>query len=146
MRLVLDTNVVVAAFRSDRGASQRLLLAALDREFVMLLSVPLILEYEAVLKRPEQRFVSGVMPDQVDAVMDALTAVAEPVRMAFHWRPILKDPADEMVLETAVNGRADRLVTFNMRHLAHAALMFGVRVDRPREIWRELRKGFHEKK
>jgi putative PIN family toxin of toxin-antitoxin system len=138
---VLDTDVVVAAFRSDQGASRQLLLAALDREFVMLLSVPLMLEYESVLKRPEHPSAAGLATEQVDAVLDALAAVAEPVQLAFHWRPTLNDPSDEMVLEAAVNGSADGLVTFNLKHFGKAADRFGIQVSRPGETWTELRRG-----
>ncbi len=146
MRLVLDTDVVVAAFRSDRGASRQLLLAALDRRIVILVSVPLMLEYEAVLTRPEQLNETGLTAEESNAVLDALAAVIEPVRLRFLWRPRLKDPADEMVLETAVNGRADCLVTFNLRHLAKAANEFGIRVSPPGEVWREIKGVRHEKK
>ena len=139
MRLVLDTDVMVAALRSDRGASRQLLLAALEREVVMLVSVPLMIEYEAVLKRPEHLDVIGVTSDEIDTVLDALASVIEPVQLRFLWRPTLKDPSDEMVLETAVNGRADRLVTFNLRHLGQAAREFGMSADIPGAIWREIR-------
>jgi len=138
MRVVLDTDVLVAAFRSDQGASRQLLLAALDRRFVMLVSVPLMLEYEAVLTRQEHLTAAGITADDVNTVLDALAAVIEPVRLAFLWRPRLKDAADEMVLETAVNGTANRLVTFNLKHLGEAALEFGVRAMRPGEAWREM--------
>lgn len=146
VRLVLDTDVIVAAFRSDRGASRRLLLAALDRKVAMLVSVPLMLEYEAILKRPEQLTAIDLSADEVDAVLDAVAAVAEPVRLAFLWRPQLRDPSDEMVLETAVNGRADRVVTFNLRHLGEAARAFGIGVKSPGEAWREVQRREHEKK
>ncbi|MFB3825127.1 MAG: putative toxin-antitoxin system toxin component, PIN family [Bryobacteraceae bacterium] len=75
---------------------------------------------------------------------DALAGVAIPVHLRFLWRPRLKDPADEMVLETAVNGGADWLITFDVRHLAGAARDFGIRVLRPCDAWREIRS--HEKK
>jgi hypothetical protein len=65
----------------------------------------------------------------MNAILDAVAAVAEPVRLRFLWRPQLKDPADEMVLETAVNGIADRLVAFNLRHLKPAAKKFGIVAD-----------------
>jgi putative PIN family toxin of toxin-antitoxin system len=146
VRLVFDTDVIVAAFRSDRGASRQLLLAALDRKVVMLVSVPLMIEYEAVLKRPEQLEVIGVTSAEIDTVLDALAAVMEPVRLRFLWRPTLKDPSDEMALETAVNGQADRLVTFNLRHLGQAAQKFGIRADVPGATWREIRGREHEKK
>lgn len=140
LRLVLDPDVVLAAFRSDKGASRRLLLAGLDRKVTMLASVPLILEYESVLKRPEHLAAIGLTTEEVDTVLDALALVIEPVRLAFLWRPQLRDPNDEMVLETAVNGQADRLATFNVRHLAAAAREFGVRAGLPGEIWREVQR------
>jgi len=118
MRLVLDTDVVVAALRSDQGASRQLLLAALDRRIVIVASVPLMLEYEAVLTRPEQLAQTGLTVEETNAVLDALAALIEPVALRFLWRPQLKDPSDEMVLETAVNGLVDRLATFNVRHLS----------------------------
>ena len=130
----------MAGLRSDRGASRQLLISALDREIEMLVSVPLMVEYEAVLTRPEHLDASGLTSRQVNEVLDALARVLIPVPLRFLWRPRLKDPADEMVLETAVNGAADRLVTFNVRHLAVAAREFGVRVLRPPEMWKEVRR------
>jgi putative PIN family toxin of toxin-antitoxin system len=142
--LVLDTDVVVASLRSDRGASRRLLIGALDCAFEVLASVPLIIEYEAVLTRPEHLDASGLTLRQMNEVLDALVRVSIPVHLWFLWRPRLKDPADEMVLETAVNGEADWLVTFNVRHLADAAREFGIRVMRPCDAWMEIRR--YEKK
>jgi putative PIN family toxin of toxin-antitoxin system len=144
MRVVLDTDVMVAAFRSDRGASRRLLLSALDGGFDLLASVPLMLEYEAVLTRPGHLLAIGLDAGEVNAVVDALANIAVPVAFRFLWRPRLKDPADEMVLETAVNGSADWLVTFNTRHLAEGARDFGIRVMRPVEAWKQVQG--HEKK
>lgn len=144
MRLVLDTDVIVAALRSDRGASRRLLISALDGGFDLLVSVPLMIEYEAVLTRPEHLAAIGLAAAEVNAVLDAVAKVAIPVVFRFLWRPRLKDPADEMVLETAVNGNADWLITFNTRHLADAAGDFGIRVLRPVEAWKQVHK--HEKK
>ena len=146
MRLVLDTDVLVAAFRSDQGASRQLLLAALDRRIVMLVSVPLMLEYEAVLARQEHLAAAGITMDDVNTVLDAMARVIEPVRLSFLWRPRLKDAADEMVLETAVNGMADRLVTFNLKHLSEVASEFGIRAVRPGEVWREVAEKQNEKK
>jgi putative PIN family toxin of toxin-antitoxin system len=147
MRLVLDTDVLVAALRSDRGASRQLLLFALERRFVLLASVPLMLEYEAVLTRPEQLAKTGLNARETNAILDALAAVMdEPVNLRFLWRPRLKDPADEMVLDTVVNGHADRLVTFNVRHLGEAAAEFGIHTGPPGEILREIRGVKHEKK
>jgi len=121
-----------------------LLIGALDRAFDVLASVPLIIEYEAVLTRPEHLAASGLTSREMNEVLDALVRVSVPVPFWFLWRPRLKDPADEMVLETAVSGEADRLVTFDVRHLAAAAREFGIRVLRPCDAWKEIQR--HEKK
>lgn len=145
MRIVLDTDVMVAALRSDRGASRQLLLAALARRITILVSVPLMLEYEAVLTRPEQLDNNGLTIEDTNVVLDALAAVIEPVTLRFLWRPQLKDPGDEMVLDTAVNGYADRLATINVRHLKQSAMSFGIQAKPPGEIWREIEGAKHEK-
>jgi putative PIN family toxin of toxin-antitoxin system len=108
MRLVLDTDLMVAAMRSHSGASRQLLSAAFDRRLVLVVSAALMLEYEAVLTRPEHMYALGVTPAEVNVILDAVIAVAEPIATRFLWRPQLKDPGDEMVLEAAVNGGADR--------------------------------------
>ena len=115
MRYVLDTNVVVAGLRSPSGASAALLDHALSERFTLLLSVALTLEYEAVCCDPAQRIASGLSEEEVLTIVSALCAVCEPVDVRYLWRPQLRDPADEMVFETAVNGRADALVTFNRK-------------------------------
>jgi predicted nucleic acid-binding protein len=116
------------------------LLGVLEGKFEVLVSVPLIIEYEAVLTRPEHLEASGLTSRQVNEVLDALVKVAIPVYLRFLWRPRLKDPADEMVLETAVNGGADWLVTFNLRHLAEPASEFGIRAAQPGDAWREIKR------
>jgi putative PIN family toxin of toxin-antitoxin system len=135
---VLDTDVLVAAFRSEAGASRRILLAALDRRFELLISVPLMLEYEAVLSRPEHLSVSGASVEDVGDVLDSLALVGKRVKFAFRWRPALPDPNDDMVLETAVNGRARAIVTFNQRDFNPVAGRFGCEVMRPGEFLRVL--------
>ena len=111
----------------------------------MLASVPLMLECEAVLTRPEQLDKIGLSAPEINVVLDTLASVIEPVPLHFVWRPRLKDPADEMVLDTAVNGHADRLATFNLRHLRNAAMEFGIRADRPGAILGEFEENEHEK-
>ncbi|MEO8660611.1 MAG: putative toxin-antitoxin system toxin component, PIN family [Bryobacteraceae bacterium] len=140
MRLVLDTDVLVAALRSDKGASRQLVALALDRKIELLVSVPLMVEYQAVLTRPEHLTASGLTAADVNEILDGIAGAITPVRLRFLWRPKLSDPADEMVLETAVNGGADSLVTFNIRHLAVAARGFGIRVMRPADALKEYRR------
>jgi putative PIN family toxin of toxin-antitoxin system len=135
---VLDTDVLVAAFRSAAGASRQILLAALAGRFRLLLSVPLMFEYEAVLSRPEHLAASGANAEDVSDVLDGLAAVGQHVKLAFRWRPALRDPNDDMVLETAVNGQADGIVTFNAQDFRPVAGRFGCRVMRPGEFLRLL--------
>jgi len=101
---VLDSTVLVAALRSDQGASRQLVVAALGRKFTLLLSVPLIIEYESVLTRQEHLDAAGLRAADVAVILDSLVAVAEPIRFSFLWRPTLPDPADDMVLEFAARG------------------------------------------
>ena len=138
MRLILDTAVMVAAIRSDAGASRRLLVAGLERRLTLLASVPLMIEYQAVMTRPEHLKASGLSAADVGVLLDAVAAVVEPVRLAFHWRPVVRDPDDDMVLEAAVNGRADALVTFNIRDFVGVAEQFGVTVLSPGEAVKRL--------
>ena len=140
MRVVLDTNVLVAAIRSDQGASRILLVNALESAFALVVSVPLMIEYESVLTRPEHLKQAGLGIDDIQSILDAMALVGEPVRLEYRWRPMLMDIADEMVLETAVNGHADLLVTLNARHFEPAIGNFDVRLASPAEALMLLRK------
>jgi predicted nucleic acid-binding protein len=140
MRLVLDTDVVVAGLRSPKGASAALLLAIEAGLAQLLVTVPLFLEYEAVSRRPEHLLASGLRPADLDIIFDRLVELAVPIELWFLWRPQLHDPADEMMLEAAVNGRADALVTFNRRHYLPAAGLFDLPVLLPGEALKEIRR------
>jgi putative PIN family toxin of toxin-antitoxin system len=129
-RAVVDTNVLIAARRSRKGASNALFRLVAENAFQMLASVPLFLEYEAVLMRPEHLTAAGLNADGVCGFLDYLAGIVEPVRLHYLWRPQLIDVADEMVLETAINGRADCVVTFNSSHFG-AASRFGIGVLSP---------------
>lgn len=138
MRLVLDTDVLVAAFRSQRGASRELLVAALDKAFELLVSTALWLEYEAVLTRPLQLRAMGLSAAEVRDVLASLAVVAEPVPIHFLWRPVLADADDEHVLELAMNGRADLLVTFNQEDFVEASKSLQIEVVTPATPLRRL--------
>lgn len=138
MRLVLDTDVLVAALRSDQGASRRLLTLGLRRRLALLVSVPLVIEYQSVLTRPQHLDAAGLSILEVEGILDAVVKVAEPVQLAFLWRPALRDPDDDMVLETAVNGRADILVTFNIKDFGKVGERFGLSILRPGEALKLL--------
>jgi len=138
-RLVLDTDVVVAGMRSPRGASAALLVAASEHAVTLLASLPLALEYEAVCLRPEHRRAAELTKDEVQVFVDAVLALVEPVEIYFLWRPQLRDPGDEMVLETAINGQADAIVTFNRRDYGAAAGRFGIAVLSPAQTLKRIR-------
>ena len=129
----MDTDAVVAAMRSPAGASAAIIRAVRQRQVTLLLSVPLAIEYEAVCRRSEHREASGLSGRQVRSFWMPSSQWQSPCRTHFLWRPQLRDPNDEMVLEAAVNGRADALVTFNVRDYGTAAAQFGVDVLIPRE-------------
>jgi putative PIN family toxin of toxin-antitoxin system len=133
-RIVLDTNVLVAALRSSDGASNHLLRAVAQRRIIALSSTALFLEYEAVLKRPEQRLAHGLGFDEIEYALSHLAALLEPVDLEFAWRPQLPDPDDELVLAAAVNGRADMIATFNIKDFELGASRFGVRALTPGQI------------
>jgi predicted nucleic acid-binding protein len=136
---VLDTDAVVAGMRSPSGASAAILRAARQGETTLLLSVALALEYEAICSAAEHQVASGLSGREVDIFINAVIALAEPVQTHFLWRPQLRDPGDEMVLEAAVNGRADALVTFNLRDFGSAPARFGVDLLLPREAIGRIR-------
>jgi len=138
LRAVLDTNIIVAALRSPAGASNRLLNLVAVGDFVLLASVPLFLEYEAVLTRPEHLAACRLTVAEVGRFLDYLSALVEEVRLHYIWRPQLNDVADEMVLGTAINGRAEALVTFNVRHFGPAPT-FGIQPLLPRDALGRLR-------
>ena len=140
MRCVLDTNVVVAGMRSPSGASAALLLAARRGAITMLANVALALEYEATCRRAEHGVASGLKPAQVTIFIDAVIAMVEPVESHFLWRPQLRDPADELVLEAAVNGRAAAIVTFNEQDFGAVPMQFGVEVLSPPDVLRRIKK------
>jgi hypothetical protein len=93
-----------------------------------------------VLARSEQLAAGGASADEIIALLDILCAVCIPVEISFLWRPMLRDADDEMVLEAAINGRADRLLTFNERDFVGAGRL-GITVERPGPAWRAWRKG-----
>jgi predicted nucleic acid-binding protein len=135
---VLDTNVVVAAMRSPTGASAEILRMARRGEVTPLANVALALEYEATCRLAEHILAAGIDPREADLFIDAVIAMAEPVETHFLWRPQLRDPGDELVLEAAVNGQATAIVTFNGRDFGGAPARFGIDVLTPAAAMRRI--------
>lgn len=139
MRIVLDTDVLVAGLESPDGVSRVLIDLALAGRLDLLLSNTLLTEYEAVLTRPERLAASGLARDDVGTVLDALALTGRRVYLDYRLRPTGSDPDDDLVLETAVNGVADCIATFNLRHLRAAAARFGIAAMRPGTLLRRIR-------
>ena len=138
LRIVLDTSVVVAGLRSRWGAANALLRLVARRRLRLLATPPLFLEYEEALKRPEQRLAHKLTLEEIDELLAELAALIEPVEVHFQWRPQGRDPSDEMVLEAAVNGRADALATYNAANFAAAGARFKIPVLGPAELLRKV--------
>jgi putative PIN family toxin of toxin-antitoxin system len=128
VRVVLDTSVIVSALRSRRGASFQLLKSLREGHVEIAVSVPLALEYEAVLRRHGKEL--GLSQGEADGLVDYLCAVGHRQAIHFLWHPALSDPQDEFVLELAVAARCDAIVTHNVRDFAGAA-GFGVTIVTP---------------
>lgn len=134
-RVVLDTEVLVAALRSTRGASFRLLSLVGTGAFEIALSVALVLEYEDALLRHLAR--SPFDEDELAELLDYLCTVAHRQEIFYLWRPVLRDPADDMVLELAVASSSAFIVSFNERHFAGCE-PFGIQVVPPRTFLAEI--------
>ena len=135
LRIVLDTNVLIAGLRSRRGASFRLLRLLGKGAFQTVLSVPLALEYESVCKRQSRSI--GLTYSDIDDILDYLCKVSVPRQIFYLWRPLLRDPGDDMVLELAVEAEADFIVTHNLRDFAGAE-QFRLRVVTPHAFLRHI--------
>lgn len=129
LKVVIDTNVLVAALKSRNGASYKLLMGLQYEVYSPCVSVPLFVEYESVLKR------SGMLPhfqeSDIDAVLDYLLSRASVHQIFFLWRPFLKDPKDDLVLEAAFAAQSRYLVTFNVRDFQGVEEAFGIKVLTP---------------
>jgi len=110
-----------------------------QRRVTLLATSPLFLEYEEVLKRPEHRLAHGLTIEEVDEFLSELAALIEPVELHFQWRPQGRDPNDEMVLEAAINGRADALVTYNLADFADMAARFKIAVMHPADLLKKVK-------
>lgn len=113
--------------------------AARQGVIILLATVALALEYESICRQAEHKRASGLSDHEVEVFLNALIALAHPVETHFTWRPQLRDPADEMVLEAAINGRADALVTFNVADFGTSPSHFGIDLLLPREAVRRIK-------
>jgi uncharacterized protein len=139
-RIVLDSNVLVSAFTSSKGASREVLRQVLRGEDLALISVPLFLEYEDVLTRPETRRRCLLTPAEQDRLFDAFLARTELVEVYYRWRPNLRDESDNHVLELAIAAGGAPIVTFNRRDFASGQLRFPRLVVQTPAAWLKSRR------
>jgi putative PIN family toxin of toxin-antitoxin system len=142
MKVVFDTNVLVAGLMSRRGASYQLLRGIALEIIDLVISVPLFLEYEDVLKRPQIARQMGLTAKDIDSVLDLIARRAHQAPLNFMWRPQLRDPNDEMVLEAATNGGAGAIITFNQRDFLPAATDFSIRIISPSDYLHTIKRRF----
>ena len=135
IQIVIDTNVLVAALRSKRGASYRLLGLLGDRRFEINISVPLVLEYEKAAREMIRR--GGLSARNIDDILDYMCAVARHRKVFYLWRPFLRDPNDDMVLELAVAARCTFIITYNKRDF-RGIQQFGIEALTPKEFLEKI--------
>jgi putative PIN family toxin of toxin-antitoxin system len=130
-KIVIDTNIFISALRSSKGASFRLLSMVGTEKFDFCISVPLILEFEAVAKRDASSF--GLDSSESDDILDYLCLSGNKRHLFYLWRPLLKDPKDDMVLELAVESESHWIITFNKRDF-RGCETFGINLATPKEF------------
>jgi putative PIN family toxin of toxin-antitoxin system len=140
MRVILDTNVLVAALRSDMGASYAIVSQLPSERFQIALTVPLYLQYQDVLTRPEHMTGASTQDDILN-FLRYMCSIAHRQRVFFLWRPWLKDPTDDMVLEAAVASQSRYIITHNLRDFTRSGIeaYFGIVPICPREFLHRLR-------
>ena len=134
MKIVIDTNVLFSALKSHRGASYRIVSLLPSERFSIAISVPLIIEYEDVLKRGKLPFISK---KDISDFIDFFCYIGDQQDIFFLWRPFLPDPSDDLVLEVAVAGSCDAIITYNKRHFKNVE-KFGLRILDPKEFLAEI--------
>jgi len=137
INIVIDTNVIYSALRSSQGASFKLLNLIDNGDFQPVLSVPLFLEYESVLLREIEKLT--LSETEILDVLDYIASVSDKREIFYLWRPFLKDPKDDLVLEVAVESKSEVIVSYNARDFAGVD-KFGIEILTPKEFL--LRRGF----
>jgi putative PIN family toxin of toxin-antitoxin system len=141
-KIVVDTNVLLSALFSNQGGSFRLIQTLLDYAekgcIINVVSVPLVLEYEEVLFRPKNKVQYPYLSESdLKLLIADIVSISHRVKLHFLWRPFLKDSGDDKVLETAVNGGASVIVTFNTKDFEGVEKYFGIQILTPKELFEQ---------
>jgi putative PIN family toxin of toxin-antitoxin system len=137
LQIILDTNIIYAGLRSKQGASYQLLTLLKSNLFEINLSIPLIIEYEDVLKRDHNQLTFST--EQIDKYLDYLCSIANLHEIFFLWRPILKDPEDDMILGLGIKANCQYIITYNKRDLEGAS-NFGIKLATAKEFLQIINK------
>ena len=132
LKIIIDTNILFTALRSNLGASYKLISLLPSELFDFAVSVPLVVEYEDVLKRSNK--LEGISPEDINDFIDFLVSIAERKKVHYLWRPFLKDPCDDMLVELAVASNADAIVTYNKKDFHNVEKIFAVKVIDAKEL------------
>jgi len=131
INIVLDTNILVSALRSRKGASFKLLILIDNGDFQLNISVPLFLEYESVTLRESLNL--PLNKEDILDILNYLAQVSNKREIFYLWRPFLKDPKDDLVLEVAVESESKIIVTYNKKDFV-GVNKFGIKILTPKEF------------
>ncbi len=138
LRVVLDTSALISALRSGAGAAARILELILLGEILVCMDFKVACEYRDVAMRPQHLAASYLGAEEIDRLLLRVEQIAEAIDVVERHRPLSPDPGDDMILDVAINGRVDAIVTNNLRHLAKPAERFGIAVLSPGELLKML--------
>jgi putative PIN family toxin of toxin-antitoxin system len=136
IKIVIDTNVILSGLLSQKGTSYKLLRLIPKKLFTVVMSVPLILEYEAILHKSIRKL--NLSRTDIEDFLDYICSISEHTKIYYLWRPILKDPYDDHILELAVSSNAKYIVTFNISDF-NEAKTFGIHAIEPEEFLEKIR-------
>ena len=139
IKVVIDTNILVSALRSDMGASYALISKIPSQKFQFFISVPLYTEYQDVLTRKEHMTGSSTC-EEIHAFLRYFCKVAHRRKIFYLWRPWLKDPKDDMVLELAVASKSEYIITYNLKDFSNIH-KFGIEAITPKQFLAIIREG-----
>jgi putative PIN family toxin of toxin-antitoxin system len=131
IQIVVDTNVLLSGLRSRLGASYKLLSLLNDPRWQLNISIALIFEYEAVLKREKQQL--NLTDSDIDTLLNGICAIASKHQPYFLWRPSARDPNDDFLIDLAVKCQADYIITYNQKDLVEAS-KFSIKVITPKQF------------
>ena len=141
MVVVLDTNVIIFALYSKKGASYQMLRGAISGNLRYALSPLLVLEYEGVIHRKIKEGFLKISLQDCDKILDAISSFAIIVWEPLILRPVLPDPSDDKILECAISGNCSHIITFNKKHFSEEIFrLYGIKILNPGEflkIWKE---------